>query len=277
MFDHMFEYQLISLYPSGRDDDISVTIEESDTQVDPTNTNSASFIVNFDTQIDPTSFSASDIILTGTTTGSINLGPTDLGEYTSGINYGFTVSNLTHNDTVSATMSANSVASYISSTFMNKMSTSSDNEVTYLDNIPPTAPVVNSVEGDVTDPYLTNDTAPDIVIAAENASAVTIPGWTCTPTPVSAGTVSCTPDSALSEGLNTITPRATDSVGNITDGAITSFTIDSSISIAIAPDLQTASDSGNNNTDNITNNTKPIFDVKCTEPGTITLLIDGIK
>lgn len=52
---------------TGRDDDISVTVNQKSTQADPTNVDSATFSVNFDAQINAATFVASDITLTGST------------------------------------------------------------------------------------------------------------------------------------------------------------------------------------------------------------------
>ncbi len=52
---------------TDRDDDISVSIEQEASQLDPTNVDNARFRVSFDTQIDPSTFTVDDINIVGTT------------------------------------------------------------------------------------------------------------------------------------------------------------------------------------------------------------------
>jgi len=74
------------------------------------------------------------------------------------------------------------------------------------------------------------------------------------------GTISVTPENALSEGTHTLVLRARDTAGNTgTQSAALSITIDKTIASMAGKtlDLAAASDSGNSGTDNITNDNTP--------------------
>jgi large repetitive protein len=89
-----------------------------------------------------------------------------------------------------------------------------------IDTTPPAAPTVISVNTDLSAPFLTNDSAPDVVVGnVVVGDTVTIAGWTCTPSPATSATVTCTPVTALPEGLTTVTPVATDPAGNSTSAS----------------------------------------------------------
>ena len=110
---------------------------------------------------------------------------------------------------------------------------------------------------------VTNDTTPTLSgSGAEANSTVTVTsnvdGALGTPSADGSGNWSFTPGT-MSENTHGITVKATDAAGNTSVASSTlSITIDASAPSAPGtPDLDTASDSGSSNTDNITNDTTP--------------------
>jgi hypothetical protein len=135
------------------------------------------------------------------------------------------------NDNLVATHSAVITATINDGSSANEYDPLSDQTHTVTltdDDTSPSAPTITSVDGDTTDPYLTNDVTPDVIFSAGSWSTVTISWWTCTPTPVwAAWTVTCTPDANLSSGTTTgITPTIADQYGNPTVGTPFSITVD---------------------------------------------------
>jgi len=103
---------------------LNVTVNQSPTQDDPTNIDSANYVVEFSRAVDPDWFWASDITLSGTN-GTVNsLSSSD------NINWTFNVSGMNPGDTVTAYIEA---GGYEEDFDYNQASTSTDNQVTYLD------------------------------------------------------------------------------------------------------------------------------------------------
>jgi uncharacterized delta-60 repeat protein len=177
--------------------------------------------------------------------------------------------------TPTLTEGTHSITATQTDTAGNTSATSAPVLVVIIDATAPTTPGIQSVGGDTTSPYLTNDTTPAVVITTELGDTVTIPGFTCTPTPATGTTVTCTPTTPYTDGTHSFTPTITDQAGNSTVGVATSVTVDALAPTPTTPDLATASDTGVNTTDNQTNDTTPSFNITCTEPGTITLYEEG--
>src|SRR5258705_4131545 len=73
---------------------------------------------------------------------------------------------------------------------------------------------------------------------------------------------------ALSSGSHTLTAKQTDIAGNTSvASAGLVVTIDTTAAAPSAPDLTAATDTGSSNTDNITNNTTPVFTGSGAEAG----------
>jgi uncharacterized delta-60 repeat protein len=111
-------------------------------------------------------------------------------------------------------------------TFGNQSAVSPSLSVVIIDATAPTTPGIQSVGGDTTSPYLTNDNTPAVVITTELGDTVTIPGFTCTPTPATGTTVTCTLTTPYTDGTHSFTPTITDQAGNSTVGVAVSVTID---------------------------------------------------
>src|SRR5207253_3180461 len=81
--------------------------------------------------------------------------------------------------------------------------------------------------------------------------------------------------STLSSGSHTLTTKQTDIAGN-TSTASTGLvvTIDTTAAAPSAPDMTAASDTGSSSTDNITNNTTPVFSGSGAEAGATVTLFD---
>jgi hypothetical protein len=79
-----------------------------------------------------------------------------------------------------------------------------------IDTTAPTGLSITSIGGDTSDPFITNDTTPELIVVTAIDDSVTLTGWTCTPTPATTTTVTCTPDSALGEGTTSLTITVTD-------------------------------------------------------------------
>ncbi|EPY01984.1 Ig-like domain-containing protein [Magnetospirillum fulvum] len=125
---------------------------------------------------------------------------------------------------------------------------------------------------------VTNVTTPTFTGTAEAGATVTLydtDGTTVlgtTTADATTGAWSIT-SSALSDGSHTVTAKAVDVAGNVSVvSSGLAVTIDSSAPAApSAPDLTTASDSGENSTDNITTNTTPTFTGTAEAGATVTL------
>ena len=80
--------------------------------------------------------------------------------------------------------------------------------------------------------------------------------------------------SSLSEGVHSLTARATDAAGNQATSAALSVTIDTTNPAISDPDLTAASDSGVSNSDNLTNVKTPVF-TGTAEAGSTVSLMEG--
>ncbi len=127
---------------------------------------------------------------------------------------------------------------------------------------------------------LTNDTTPTFDLACETNASVQLyvdavatgSAATC-----AAGTVTLT-TGILGEGARSITAIQTDPAGNASaaSGAL-SVTIDTTATAATGtPDLANGSDTGSSNSDNITNDTTPTFDVSCVNGTSVQLFVDAV-
>jgi len=153
---------------------------------------------------------------------------------------------------------------------------------------PPADPIVapdlqpTSDTGSSNSDDITSDNTPTFdVVCSEAGNTITL--YTDNPAPntsigthvcVGVGTESITSSSNLADGIHNIT--YTDSKAGAESGHSPSLvvTVDTTApsASAVAPDLQSASDTGSSDTDNITNDTTPSFDVECTEAGSIITL-----
>jgi len=125
---------------------------------------------------------------------------------------------------------------------------------------------------------VTNVTTPIFTGTAEAGATVTLydtDGTTVLGTATADATTGAwsITSSALSDGSHTVTAKAVDVAGNVsTVSSGLTVTIDTSAPAApSAPDLTTASDSGENSTDNITTNTSPTFTGTAQAGATVTL------
>lgn len=148
-----------------------------------------------------------------------------------------------------------------------------------IDTTAPTTPTVLSPA----DGTITNDTTPTFSGTAEPNSVLTV---TVNGTPVSCtegqqvqgdGSWSCTPTAPLAEGSYDLEVAATDLAGNTSSpNDSVSFTIDTTAPAQPgAPDLDSGSDTGPSNTDNITSVTTPAFTGSCVSGDIIRLYADG--
>ena len=97
-----------------------------------------------------------------------------------------------------------------------------------LDTTAPNAPTIDSVGGDTTVPYLFNGLTPgSIVVETSPGDTAAITGWTCTPSPATSTTVTCTSDTALTDGTQTVQVTLTDASGNTSANTGVTFTRDS--------------------------------------------------
>jgi hypothetical protein len=135
--------------------------------------------------------------------------------------------------------------------------------VVTIDTTVPSAPAITSVDGDVTLPYTTLDTTPDVVVTTSVGDTATITAWTCSPTPAVSTSVTCTPSSALSPGANSVNVILTDSAGNSSSATVLPFTINSPDTTA--PTISTVTPITTPTTD-----TTPDYTFTTNEAGTIT-------
>ena len=111
----------------------TITINQSATQADPTNTNSVKYVVVFSEKIDKTTFTNDDISISGSTTAKVK----DITEI-SDTEYEVEIYNLTDGDTITANIPANALTDL--ATNGNTASTSDDNSVTYKTTTPSSNP-----------------------------------------------------------------------------------------------------------------------------------------
>ena len=135
-----------------------VSVEQAAGQADPTNVDSAAFVVTFDEAIDPNTFEVGDIALAGTA-GTVTSGPTATDA--SNTAFTFTVTGMGDGDTVSASIAAGEVANAVGNP--NEASTSVDGAVRYDVSAPTLLAIDAGIAGD------------DTVNSAER-SAVTVTG-----------------------------------------------------------------------------------------------------
>ena len=148
-----------------------------------------------------------------------------------------------------------------------------------VDTIAPAPPTINQP----TDGLVTTNKTPAVTGTAEANSAVSIyaNGTLLGVTMADAtGNYSFNiPAPGLNEGSNSITAKATDDLGNTSPASPeVSVTVDTTPPTTPnnAPDMTDSTDTGNDNQDNITSNTKPDFTVSCESNGdTVTLYVDG--
>jgi hypothetical protein len=199
----------------------TATINQATGQTDPTN-GVINFTVVFSEAINSTTFTASDIALSGTITGATVGTPTT----SDNITWNVPVT-ATTNGTVIADLGINKYAD-VAGNANTAAATFTDHTVTF-DNIPPTisATDIVSVGGDTTSTYLTTSSlAPIVISGVVSGDTVTISGWTCTPSPSTSTNITCTPNTALTNGSQNITITITDPAGNTATLPV-SFVVDS--------------------------------------------------
>jgi hypothetical protein len=183
-------------------------------QDDPTPNNSINFTITFDQAIGSSSFASSDIILSGTGSGSVN-------SVTTTDNITWTVNVIASSEgTIIVSLPAGSVTD--PSGNPNLASIITDDTVVY-DTTPPAtlaapdmSPTSDSGQSDSDD--ITKDSTPEFTGSCVDGDTITIlvDGSPITPTVVCAsGTYSITPDSPLLEGSHNIQVTATDPAGNL--------------------------------------------------------------
>jgi hypothetical protein len=150
------------------------------------------------------------------------------------------------------------------------VTSTTDSSIVTIDRTAPTISLT-SLGGDTTAPYVTNDTTPDVVFTTTAGDTVTIAGYTCTPTPATGASVTCTKDApAYASGTQSITPTIVDAAGNSTTGSAISFdVVTTTPTPTTTPDLQSVSDLGTSSTDNITSDNTPTFDIVCSAVGSV--------
>jgi hypothetical protein len=183
-------------------------------QDDPTPNNSINFTITFDQAIGLSSFASSDIILSGTGSGSVN-------SVTTTDNITWTVNVIASSEgTIIVSLPAGSVTD--PSGNPNLASIVTDDTVIY-DTTPPAtlaAPDMSSSadSGQSDSDDITKDSTPEFTGSCVDGDTITIlvDGSPITPTVVCAsGTYLITPDSPLLEGSHNIQVTATDPAGNL--------------------------------------------------------------
>jgi hypothetical protein len=183
-------------------------------QDDPTPNNSINFTITFDQAIGSSSFAISDIILSGTGSGSVN-------SVTTTDNITWTVNVIASSEgTIIVSLPAGSVTD--PSGNPNLASIIADDTVVY-DTTPPAtlaAPDMSSTSdsGQSDSDDITKDSTPEFTGSCVDGDTITIlvDGSPITPTVVCAsGTYSITPDSPLLEGSHDIQVTAADPAGNL--------------------------------------------------------------
>lgn len=157
---------------------------------------------------------------------------------------------------------------------------SNRSEVGYqIDTTPPATPSCSSTPN----PAANGASVTTTCTGVEEAAIVEIINMTCSPSPADAtGTVTCT--GTVGNGPTDIsTPddvvSVTDAFSNSNHSETTGLEVDSTppADPLSAPDMTESSDRGTSSTDNITNDTRPYFTLRCTEVGTtLRLYIDGV-
>ncbi|AFM14716.1 beta strand repeat-containing protein [Turneriella parva] len=127
---------------------------------------------------------------------------------------------------------------------------------------------------------ITNDTTPTFDISCVTGSTVQLysDAVATGTSAVCAGSTVTLTTGALSAGSRSITAVQTDAAGNasVASGAL-AITLDTTADAATGtPDLQAASDTGSSNSDNITNDTTPTFDISCVTGSTVQLYSDAV-
>ncbi len=151
-----------------------------------------------------------------------------------------------------------------------------------VDGVAPAKPTINLVDASDTGASqtdnITGDSTPTLDGQAEAGSTVRIyDGATLleTVTAVAGGTWNSTVGRALSDGVHTLTLRATDAAGNTSEASLT-LEVETDTVKPGAPtiDLADASDSGASNSDNVTNETALVLNGTA-EAGSTVRLFDG--
>jgi hypothetical protein len=127
---------------------------------------------------------------------------------------------------------------------------------------------------------ITNDTTPTFDISCVTGSTVQLYSDAVasgTSAVCAGGTVTLTAGT-LSAGSRSITAIQTDPAGNASPASTALvITLDTTADAATGiPDLQAASDTGSSNSDNITNDTTPTFDISCVTGSTVQLYSDAV-
>ncbi len=202
-----------------------------------------------------TGFDATDISVNNGTKGSFT---------GSGTTYSLTVTPATNPATGSITIdvaadAANSVAT-------TTLTTSAATSIQNYDFEPPATPTIDlaaaSDSGDSDSDKVTNITTPTITGTTEAGAAVKIYNGAIevgTGIANASGDYNITLTSALNEGVNNLSAKATDTAGNTSAASSALDIIIDTMTPSSLPtiDLAAASDTGSDNTDNITSNTKP--------------------
>jgi len=237
----------------------------------PTNTTGAlSYGLSFDQPIDASTLSASDFVNIGNASGcQFSFSPAS-GSVAS---IALSVSNCGEG-TVTPQLLANSISS---STGTSGPAASSDGSTVTLDRIPPSAPLAPDVldasdTGVSSVDDLTSDSTPAVSasggVAGETVTITATKGATSVQCSYVVPASSCDLPT-LSDGTWSLAATLTDAAGNVSpSSAPTSLTVDSAApSAPLAIDLETASDSGSSNADDITNDTTPAFSATGGVPG----------
>jgi hypothetical protein len=127
---------------------------------------------------------------------------------------------------------------------------------------------------------ITNDTTPTFDISCVTGSTVQLYSdavATGSSAVCAGGTITLTAGT-LAAGSRSITAIQTDPAGNASPAsAALVITLDTTADAATGtPDLQAASDTGSSNSDNITNDTTPTFDISCVTGSTVQLYSDAV-
>lgn len=220
-------------------------------QDDPTPNNSINFTITFDQAIGSSSFTTSDIILSGTGSGSVN-------SVTTTDNITWTVNVIASSEgTIIVSLPAGSVTD--PSGNPNLASIITDDTVVY-DTTPPAtlaapdmSPTSDSGQSDSDD--ITKDLTPEFTGSCVDGDTITIliDGSPITPTVVCAsGTYSITPDSPLLEGSHDIQVTAADPAGNLSatsnplsvniDSTKPSCLLNTSSSFDVSPTIEGSTD-----------------------------------
>ena len=120
---------------------------------------------------------------------------------------------------------------------------------------------------------ITNVAAPMFTgTATANSTVELFDGTTLVGSTTATGGTWTINSSVLSDGVHSLTARATDAAGNQATSTALSVTIDSTSPTVSSPDLTAASDSGASSTDNLTKVTTPTFSGTAEAGATVTLL-----